>query len=117
MVITGGNSEAVRERLNKLGVADVFIKVVDKKQMLVDYVMKNHLSWNEVLFMGDDIPDFVAMQMVGLPCAPSDAAPEIQRISKYISPIGGGYGCVRDVIEKVLKLNNNWLMDTTVPGK
>ncbi len=58
--------------------------------------------------MGDDIPDYAAMQQCGLPCCPNDAAPEIKQVAKYISPINGGHGCVRDVIEKVLKLNGDW---------
>ena len=74
----------------------------------MEYITEYHLSWSEVLFMGDDIPDYIAMQMVGLACAPADAAVEIRQISRYISPVRGGYGCARDVIEKVLKLNNHW---------
>jgi 3-deoxy-D-manno-octulosonate 8-phosphate phosphatase (KDO 8-P phosphatase) len=67
--------------------------------------------------MGDDIPDYIVMKLVGLPCAPADAAPEIKQISVYISALNGGFGCARDVIEKVLKLNDDWPMDTTVPSK
>lgn len=117
VIISGGYSEAVQERLNKLGIKDVFIRVQNKKEKLAEYVMQNNLSWPEVLFMGDDIPDYIVMQMVGLPCSPTDAAPEIKQISRYISPLGGGAGCARDVIEKVLKLNNDWPMDTTVSSK
>ncbi|MEJ7736567.1 MAG: HAD-IIIA family hydrolase [Chitinophagaceae bacterium] len=117
VIITGGNSEAVRDRLNKLGVMDVFIGVDNKKESLVNYVTRHQLSWNQILFMGDDIPDYVVMQLVGMACAPRDAAPEIKHISKYISPVAGGHGCARDVIEKVLKLNDNWPLDTTVTSK
>ena len=67
-----------------------------------------------MLYMGDDIPDYVAMQMTALPCCPADAVPEIKQISKYISPFTGGYGCGRDVIEKVLKLNGHWEVDTSL---
>ncbi len=117
VIITGGNSEAVRERLNRLGVKDVFLRVENKKNKLSEYIEQNKLSRNEILFMGDDIPDYTAMQMAGLACAPADAASEIKHISNYVSPIKGGYGCARDVIEKVLKLNNHWPMDTTIRSK
>jgi 3-deoxy-D-manno-octulosonate 8-phosphate phosphatase (KDO 8-P phosphatase) len=117
VVITGGNSEAVRERLQRLGVKDVFLKEENKKKRLMDYIEEHKLSWSEVLFMGDDIPDYTAMQMAGLACAPADAAPEIKQISNYISNIKGGYGCARDVIEKVLKLNDHWPLDTTISSK
>ena len=117
VIITGGNSEAVRERLNRLGVKDVFLKEENKKKKLTEYIIENNLSWSEVLFMGDDIPDYTVMQMAGLACAPADAAPEIRYISNYISPLKGGYGCARDVIEKVLKLNDHWPMDTSISSK
>ena len=68
----------------------------------------NNLKWNEILFMADDLPDIPVLEKVVLPCCPADAVIEVRKISKYISPINGGYGCVRDVIEKVLKLNDHW---------
>lgn len=117
VVISGGNSAAVQERLQKLGVVDVFMQVEDKQTRLVEYAAQHGLLWDEILFMGDDIPDFHPMQLVGLPCCPHDAAPEIKRISKYISPAVGGSGCARDVIEKVLKLNGHWDMDMGLAAK
>lgn len=117
VIISGGASEAVRERLNRLGVQDVYLKVQDKKNVLSEYVMRHQLSWHELLFMGDDIPDYQVMLLAGLPCCPADAAPEIQQISKYISPVSGGFGCARDVIEKTLKLNDDWPLDTTISSK
>jgi 3-deoxy-D-manno-octulosonate 8-phosphate phosphatase (KDO 8-P phosphatase) len=117
VIISGGTSEAVRERLNRLGVNDVFLRVHNKQEVLTQYVMQNQLKWEEVLFMGDDIPDYIVMKLVGLPCAPADAAPEIKQISVYTSAINGGFGCAREVIEKVLKLNNDWPMDTSVASK
>ncbi|MBP6432232.1 MAG: HAD hydrolase family protein [Ferruginibacter sp.] len=116
-IISGGTSDAVKERLNKLGVADVFMKVEDKKEKLLEYCTTHNLKWDEVLFMGDDIPDYSPMQMVGLACCPADAATEIKQISKYISPIAGGNGCARDVIEKVLKLNGHWDLESGVAAK
>lgn len=116
-VISGGDSEAVKNRLNKLGVKNVFMKVENKKQQLDDWLRANGIPWQQVLFMGDDIPDYEVMRQVALPCCPSDAAPEIKHISKYISTLKGGTGCARDVIEKVLKLNKKWDIDVTVASK
>jgi 3-deoxy-D-manno-octulosonate 8-phosphate phosphatase (KDO 8-P phosphatase) len=117
VVISGGNSPAVQERLLKLGVADVFMQVEDKKTRLMEYAAQHQLLWGEILFMGDDIPDYHPMQLTGLPCCPSDAATEIKQVSKYISPLTGGSGCARDVIEKVLKLNGHWDMDMGLAAK
>ena len=108
MVISGGDSEAVRHRLKKLGVKNVHLKVKNKKELLVKYVDDQQLEWPQVLYMGDDIPDVLPMQAAGLACAPADAVPEIRSIAHYISPLSGGTGCVRDVIEKVMKLNGDW---------
>ena len=117
VIISGGTSEAVRARLEKLGVEDCFLKVDNKKEKLVEYVAEHQLNWDEILFMGDDIPDYVPMQLTGLPCCPADAVAEIKQISQYISSIAGGKGCARDVIEKVLKLNGHWDLDTTVAAR
>lgn len=117
LVISGGSSDAVKLRLQKLGVVEVNMGVSDKKQVLLQYVSKYALNWDEVLYMGDDIPDIIPMQLAGLPCCPADAVPEIRNISSYISAVNGGYGCVRDVIEKVLKLNDHWDLDSSVPSK
>ncbi len=117
VIISGGTSDAVKERLEKLGVKDCFLKIDNKNEKLVEYVTEHQLSWNEVLFMGDDIPDYIPMQLTGLPCCPADAASEIKQISHYISPVEGGKGCARDVIEKVLKLNGHWDMDSTVAAR
>jgi 3-deoxy-D-manno-octulosonate 8-phosphate phosphatase (KDO 8-P phosphatase) len=117
VIISGGTSEAVRERLNRLGVQDVYLKVHNKLEVLTQFITQHELKWEEVLFMGDDIPDYMVMKLVGLPCAPADAAPEIKQISVYTSALNGGFGCAREVIEKVLKLNDDWPMDTTVPSK
>jgi 3-deoxy-D-manno-octulosonate 8-phosphate phosphatase (KDO 8-P phosphatase) len=116
-IISGGASDAVTQRLNRLGIADVFMQVTDKKEKLTEYVQQHRLQWNEVLFMGDDIPDFEVMKQVGLSCAPADAATEIKQIAKYISLLPGGQGCVREVIEKVMKLNNHWELHTDVASK
>ena len=116
VVISGSESAAVEKRLHKLGVTDVFMKVNDKESFLKEYLLKNTISLSEILFMGDDIPDYNCMIIAGFACCPADAAVEIKQISSYISPMRGGYGCVRDVIEKVLKLNNNWPLETCIPS-
>ncbi len=117
VIISGGKSEAVRERLLGLGIKDVYLDAHNKKEILQDYVKEHGLNLVEVLYMGDDIPDYATMQIVGLPCCPADAVTEIKQISKYISPLAGGRGCGRDVIEKVLKLNGHWDIDTTIASK
>jgi 3-deoxy-D-manno-octulosonate 8-phosphate phosphatase (KDO 8-P phosphatase) len=117
IVISGGNSPEVKERLNKLGVASVWMQVDDKKNILKNFMQEKNLQQSDVLFMGDDIPDLDAMNFVGLPCCPSDAAVEIKEISKYISPLQGGVGCAREVIEKVMKLRGDWKLDTHVKSQ
>lgn len=107
-IISGGRSEAVRLRLNKLGINDVHIGIESKKEVLHEIAVASKTAYDSVLYMGDDIPDYAAMQLCGLPCCPNDAVAEIKSVSKYISPLIGGQGCVRDVIEKVLKLNGDW---------
>jgi 3-deoxy-D-manno-octulosonate 8-phosphate phosphatase (KDO 8-P phosphatase) len=117
VVISGGASEGVKERLHKLGVKDVFLKIENKQQQLKEYLQQNNISWQAVLFMGDDIPDYAAMKETGLPCCPADAAPEIKQISKYVAVLKGGDGCVREVIEKVLKLNDHWDLHTSIASQ
>ncbi len=114
VVISGSESMPVIERLNRLGITDVFMKVKDKAACLKDYIKDNNAGPGEILFMGDDIPDYNCMQIADFACCPYDAVVGIKQISSYISPFKGGYGCVRDIIEKVLKLGNNWPMETIV---
>jgi 3-deoxy-D-manno-octulosonate 8-phosphate phosphatase (KDO 8-P phosphatase) len=116
-VISGGLAEGARLRLNKLGIRDVYMQIEDKKEKLKEYLQEHNLKREEVLFMGDDIPDYAAMQLAGLSCAPADAASSIRHIAAYISTFGGGEGCVRDVIEKVLKLNDHWELDTSIASR
>jgi 3-deoxy-D-manno-octulosonate 8-phosphate phosphatase (KDO 8-P phosphatase) len=108
LIISGSNSPQVIDRLHKLGITDVHMSVLDKKALVAEYIAINNLKMEQVLYMGDDLPDIPAMSVVGLPCCPADAVSEVKEMSQYISPINGGYGCVRDVIEKVLKLNDHW---------
>ncbi len=116
VVVSGGNGIGASIRLQKLGIANVFLNVKDKMELLEDYLQKNLLSWTETLYMGDDIPDCRCMQKAGMSCAPADAAPEILQIARYISPYDGGKGCVRDVIEKLLRLHGKWDLDPAIPS-
>ncbi len=109
-IITGARSEGVRSRLLKLGAHEVRIGIESKKEVLNEIVAANQADLSTVLYMGDDIPDYAVMKMCGLPCCPDDAVTEIKSVAKYISPYSGGKGCVRDVIEKVLKLNGDWVL-------
>ena len=114
VIISGGNSEEVKERLIKLGVKEVWMQVADKPAILQQFMKQHHLSKEKVLYMGDDIPDLEVMQLAGLPCCPFDAVQEIKEISVYISHVKGGDGCGRDVIEKVMKLRGDWGEDSSV---
>jgi 3-deoxy-D-manno-octulosonate 8-phosphate phosphatase (KDO 8-P phosphatase) len=116
MVISGSNSSFVHDRLNKLGIKDVFMNVKNKEEFLKNILAERKLLLNELLYMGDDIPDYFCMKIAGIAACPADAALEIKNISSYISPYSGGRGCVRDVIEKVLKLNNKWTLNNNIPS-
>lgn len=107
-VITGGNNQAIKNALERNGVNDVFIKQHDKLACYLEYLEKHKLSDEEVVFMGDDLPDHEIMSRVGLAVCPNDAATEIKAICQYISPKNGGEGCVRDIIEQVLRVQGNW---------
>lgn len=108
-IISGGNNEGVRVRLEGLGITDIHLGTHHKTKTLEAYLKAKGLKHENVLYMGDDIPDLQVMQHIGLPCAPQDAVPEIKEVSKYVSHKNGGTGCVRDVIEQVLKVQGNWI--------
>lgn len=108
VVVSGGSSEPVIRRLQYLGLTEIYLGLEDKLIFIERYFEQNRLNITEALYMGDDLPDLPLLETVGLPCCPSDAAIEVKKVSKYISPLNGGEGCVRDVIEKVLKLNDHW---------
>ena len=114
MIISGSNSSYVHARLKKLGIVDVFMNVKIKEDFLKDIAVKKGIELKEILFMGDDIPDYCCMKIAGIGACPADAAFEIKEIASYISPLAGGCGCVRDVIEKVLKLNNMWTVQNNI---
>ena len=112
-IISGGLSESVRKRFIKLGIEDV---IIGSKTKLVDFdnlISKHNLELKNVLYMGDDIPDYEIMSKVGLACCPADAVSEIKEISMYISDKKGGDGCARDVIEQVLRAKGNWMKENS----
>ncbi|GAA0748842.1 MULTISPECIES: KdsC family phosphatase [Flavobacteriaceae] len=110
-IISGGSNEGVRVRLEGLGVKDVYLGAHNKIEQLNEFLNNNSIKTENVLYMGDDIPDYPVMKLVGLPCCPQDAVPEIKGISKYVSHKNGGKGAVRDVIEQVLKVQGKWNTD------
>lgn len=114
IIISGSDEVGIKLRLQKLGIEYIHLGISDKKSMLEKYIQQLNLEQNEVLFMGDDMPDIAAMKAAGLACCPADAANEIKALSQYISPLNGGFGCVRDVVEKVLKLNDHWNAESGV---
>lgn len=115
-IITGARTEAVKVRYNGLGIKDVYIGASIKRDCFEELLLMYDLNPEEVLYMGDDIPDYEVMQMCGLPCCPSDAACEIKGISKYISPNRGGEGCGRDVIEQVMRAQGKWMDEANAFG-
>ena len=108
-IISGGSNEGVRKRLEGLGITDIFLGAHQKMLQFEEYCTKNNIAPKQVLYMGDDIPDLPVMQQVGLATCPQDAAPEIKAVSEYISPINGGKGCGRDVIEQVMRVQGKWM--------
>ena len=111
VIVSGSYAPPVVDRLQKLGVKEIYFEISDKSKFIEDYLRKNRIRWDEVLFMGDDIPDYVAMKAVGVPVAPADAAHEIRKAAIYITSAKGGKGCVREVMEKVLRLNGHWELE------
>lgn len=107
-IITGGKSEGVVSRLKGLGIFDIYAGIDNKIDAFREFVLTYDINAEQILYMGDDLPDLEVMTKVGLPTCPLDAAPEVQKISNYISPLKGGQGCVRDVIERVMRVQGKW---------
>ncbi len=109
-IITGGNSESVKQRFRGLGVTDIYLNSQNKLDDYEDFYMKYNLKSEQILYMGDDIPDYEVMKISGLATCPADAVEEIQGIAHYISDKEGGKGCIRDVIEQVLRAQRKWFV-------
>jgi 3-deoxy-D-manno-octulosonate 8-phosphate phosphatase (KDO 8-P phosphatase) len=112
-IITGGYSRMIRKRFAVLGVKDIYMKSANKTGAFESFLKKYQLQPADVLYMGDDLPDYEVMKKVGFPACPADAAEEIKQLSLYTSYRNGGEGCVRDVIEQVMRLHGKWLNDFT----
>lgn len=112
-IISGGRGDSMIPRFQSLGVTDIYLGSHDKVDDFIDFCFKYSIEPQNVLYMGDDIPDLGVMQRAGMAACPSDAAPEVREAAHYISDKTGGKGCVRDVIEQVLRLNGKWLNDST----
>ena len=108
-IISGGKSESVRRRFEGLGVTEIYLGSSHKIEVFKGFLSKHQIQAEDVCYMGDDIPDFAVMKHVGLACCPADAANEIKNISHYISPVSGGHGCVRDILEQALKVKGLWM--------
>ncbi len=115
-IMTGADSRAVEVRYSGLGITDIFTKASDKLPLLHKWMETNGLEPGEVAFMGDDIPDLRAMREVGLPCCPADASPDVKAIARYISPVSGGYGAGRDLLEQILRAQGHWMADAKAFG-
>ena len=108
-IISGSNAKEYLKRLKLLGVKDVYLNSRSKVEHFNSFLKKHNIQKSDVLFMGDDIPDYGVMKLAGIPVCPADADSEIRQVASYISDKRGGEGCVRDVIEQVLRLHNNWM--------
>ena len=115
-ILTGGNTEAVRRRYENLGLKEVYMGASIKIREYEALKEKHGLKDEEILYMGDDIPDYEVMKRCGCPCCPADAAPEIKEASIYISHLDGGHGCGRDVLEQVLRAQGKWMADSQAFG-
>ena len=109
VIITGGRDEAIAKRYHYLGIEDVFLACGVKIVRYRDYLKEHNISNDEVIYVGDDIPDFEIMKECGCPCCPKDACVDIREISTYVSPYNGGEGCARDIVEQVLRAQGKWL--------
>jgi 3-deoxy-D-manno-octulosonate 8-phosphate phosphatase (KDO 8-P phosphatase) len=107
-IISGGKSEMVRKRLNGLGIYDVYLGSHTKIDTYKEFIETYSIHPDEILYMGDDIPDYEVMKQIGVPTCPADSAPEIKEICIYISDKNGGKGAVRDVLEQVMRVQNKW---------
>ena len=111
VVISGGKSKTIDNRFAALKIKDVFLGAENKVKVFDDYLKEHNIKVENTLYMGDDIPDYGVMKKAGLACCPADASEEIKSISNYISNKKGGEGCVRDIIEQVLKVQGKWMND------
>ena len=117
VVISGAYSEPVLKRLQYLGIEEIYLATKDKLELIENWKKDKALEWDQILYMGDDLPDVPLLSAVGVGTCPADAVQEVKEVCQYISNKGGGEGCVRDVIEKVLKLSGKWHYATEIVSK
>ena len=115
-IITGGKDDAIMGRYSKLGMTDIYMACGVKIEVLRKYMAEHNLSKEEIIYVGDDIPDYEVMHEVGCPCCPKDACSDIKEISTYISPYNGGMGCARDILEQVMRAQGLWLKNEKAFG-
>lgn len=115
-IITGGKTESVKLRYESLGITKIYLGAAHKLEILEEWMKEEGLEKEEVAYMGDDIPDLKCMRNCGLPCAPYDACPEARQTAIYISRFSGGYGCVRDLLEQIMKCKGDWLNEASAFG-
>lgn len=115
-IITGGDTGAVRLRYARLGVEDIYMKCGVKLKVWNEFLSKYGYNQEEVIYVGDDIPDYEIMKQCACPCCPSDACSDIKAVSVYVSNHKGGHGCGRDIIEQVLRAQGKWLSDSKAFG-
>ena len=116
VIMTGGNTAAVRIRYERLGVEDIYMQCAVKVKSYEQFLCRYGLTDEQVLYMGDDIPDYEVMRRCGCPCCPADACTDIKSVSVYVSSRKGGEGCGRDVIEQVLRAQGKWMHDEVAFG-
>ena len=110
-IITGGRNKAVQERFQELGIFDIYLNAHHKIEAYQDLIDNYELNPKEILYIGDDVPDIPVMEKVGVGCCPSDAATDVKEIADYISPKKGGAGCVREIVEQVLRVQGKWSLE------
>jgi 3-deoxy-D-manno-octulosonate 8-phosphate phosphatase (KDO 8-P phosphatase) len=115
-IMTGAKVDSVRHRYEGLGVEDIFMGCAIKIKTYDEFLEKYQLSDDEVLYMGDDVPDIEILRRVGCPVCPADACSDVKDVCLYVSPLKGGYGCGRDVIEQILRAQGKWLSDEKAFG-
>lgn len=116
VIMTGGTTESVRLRYERLGVKDILMGCSVKINVYDELLARYGWTDDEILYMGDDVPDYEVMRRCGCPCCPADACPDIKAVSRYVSHVPGGRGCGRDVIEQVLRAQGKWIADERAFG-
>lgn len=110
-VISGGKGDSILHRFKALGVSDIYTDCFEKLEAMQDFMAKHNLEYKDILFMGDDVPDIRPMQLAGVSACPAYASNDVKRVARYVSGFSGGEGCVRDIVEQVLRAQNNWAVD------